>query len=82
MKYIQFFLIFLLSIPVFAQKPPKPYGEVPSKRQLAWHDLEMYGLVHFKPTTFQNKEWGYGDADPKTFNPTLKLRSKHLLLLL
>lgn len=54
----------------FAQTPPKPYGAVPSERQLAWHDVEMYGLVHFTPTTFEDKEWGYGDADPKIFNPT------------
>ncbi len=69
MKLFFLFLSFI-SINVFAQNPPKPYGEVPSKRQLAWHEIEMYGLVHFTPTTFENKEWGYGDADPKTFNPT------------
>lgn len=54
----------------FAQTAPKPYGITPSKRQLAWHEVEVYGLVHFTPTTFENKEWGYGDADPKSFNPT------------
>ncbi len=69
MKLFFLFLSFI-SINAFAQNPPKPYGEIPSKRQLAWHETEMYGLVHFTPTTFENKEWGYGDADPKTFNPT------------
>ncbi|MEE1946805.1 alpha-L-fucosidase [Pedobacter sp. KR3-3] len=54
----------------YAQKPIKPYGATPSKRQLAWHDVEVYGLIHFTPTTFEDKEWGYGDADPKIFNPT------------
>ncbi|WP_421945812.1 alpha-L-fucosidase [Pedobacter sp.] len=60
----------LISINVFAQQAPKPYGAVPSKRQLAWHDIEVYGLIHFTPTTFENKEWGFGDADPKSFNPS------------
>ncbi len=46
-----------------------PYGAVPSSRQLAWHEMDQYVLVHFTPTTFENKEWGYGDADPKIFNP-------------
>jgi len=55
-----------------AQKvaPPAPYGVLPSEPQLQWQELEQYVLVHFTPTTFQNKEWGYGDADPKIFNPT------------
>lgn len=49
--------------------PPKPYGAVPSERQLKWHEMDTYCLIHFTPTTFQNKEWGYGDADPAIFNP-------------
>lgn len=48
----------------------KPYGALPSERQLKWHEMEMYCLIHFTPTTFQDKEWGFGDADPVIFNPT------------
>ncbi|GAA4802287.1 alpha-L-fucosidase [Olivibacter ginsenosidimutans] len=48
---------------------PKPYGALPSARQLAWQETELYCLIHFTPTTFQDKEWGYGDADPSLFNP-------------
>ena len=59
------------SVSVKAQvAPPKPFGVLPSARQLQWHEKEMYVLVHFTPTTFENKEWGYGDADPSIFNPT------------
>lgn len=70
MKPILLFLFLSFSTGIFAQTPPKPYGAIPERRQLTWHDIEMYGLVHFTPTTFENKEWGYGDANPKMFNPT------------
>lgn len=53
-----------------AIKDPKPYGAIPSARQIKWQETEMYAIVHFTPTTFENKEWGYGDADPKIFNPS------------
>jgi alpha-L-fucosidase len=57
---------------VFSQgvPPPEPYGPVPSERQLAWHETGFYAIIHFTPTTFENKEWGYGDADPVIFNPS------------
>ncbi|GAB3175788.1 alpha-L-fucosidase [Telluribacter humicola] len=63
-------LFALITHSLLAQVPPKPYGALPSERQLKWHDTELYGLIHFTPTTYENKEWGYGDADPKVFNPT------------
>lgn len=53
-----------------AQQAPQPYGALPSERQLKWHEMETYCLIHYTPTTFQDKEWGYGDADPKIFNPS------------
>ena len=48
---------------------PKPFGPTPTNAQLNWHQLEVYGLIHFTPTTYQNKEWGFGDASPSIFNP-------------
>lgn len=47
----------------------KSFGVTPSERQLQWHMLDMYVIIHFTPTTFENKEWGYGDANPSIFNP-------------
>ena len=54
---------------VWAQVPPAPYGVLPTTRQLRWHEMEMYGLIHFGLNTYQDKEWGYGDANPQLFNP-------------
>ena len=61
--------LLFLNQSLLAQDPPAPYGALPSERQLKWHETEVYGLVHFTPTTFENKEWGYGDANPSIFNP-------------
>ncbi|MGC4034955.1 MAG: alpha-L-fucosidase [Chitinophagaceae bacterium] len=51
-------------------KEPEPYGVIPKDYQLKILEIERYALMHFTPTTYQNKEWGFGDADPKIFNPT------------
>ena len=70
MKFIIYLLFFTAIQHLQAQdKAPQPYGVIPSARQLKWHEMEMYVLVHFTPTTFENKEWGYGDAKPSIFNP-------------
>ncbi|MEI8074380.1 MAG: alpha-L-fucosidase [Bacteroidota bacterium] len=69
-KAFGLFLISCASLSTLAQVAPKPYGVLPTERQLAWQEREMYVIMHFTPTTFQNKEWGFGDADPAIFNPT------------
>ncbi|MGD9346902.1 MAG: alpha-L-fucosidase [Candidatus Aminicenantes bacterium] len=50
--------------------PPKPYGAVPSERQLIWHNMKYHAFIHFGPNTFTDIEWGHGDESPDVFNPS------------
>jgi alpha-L-fucosidase len=52
-----------------AVSPPKPYGPVPSERQIQLQGMELYGFMHFTVNTFTDKEWGYGDESETIFNP-------------
>lgn len=63
-------LLVSLSFSVKAQLAPKPYGALPTERQLRWQETEMYCLIHFGPDTYTNKEWGFGDENPADMNPT------------
>ncbi|WP_029273072.1 alpha-L-fucosidase [Flavobacterium sp. KJJ] len=74
MKNIFLLLSFLcITAPIYSQElanVPKPFGPLPTQKQIDWQEMEFYAFVHFSLNTFTNKEWGYGDESPALFNPT------------
>lgn len=49
---------------------PEAIQPIPEQKQVEWQQMETYAFIHFGLNTFNNQEWGYGNSDPKTFNPS------------
>ena len=66
--------IFLMTVTTYSFSDdvdaPKPYGAIPSAAQLAWHEVEAYGLVCLNMPTYTGEEWAFGDKPASLFNPT------------
>ena len=67
-RILVYFLVALLPHALIAQSTQN--NPIPSKQQLAWHEMEFYFFVHFGPNTFTDKEWGEGDEPEDLFNPS------------
>ena len=69
--FITFMLMAVLPMLGYAQSENgEPCGPVPTEDQLRWQDMEMYAFIHYSLNTYTDQEWGFGNEDPKLFNPS------------
>ncbi|MEN9907095.1 MAG: hypothetical protein RLZZ540_236 [Bacteroidota bacterium] len=51
-------------------KAQEAFGPIPTENQMNWQEMEYYAFVHLSVNTYTDMAWGFGNEDPKIFNPT------------
>ena len=71
-KFFVVIVVFLLAVNASAQDTgdKTTVGPLPNANQLRWQDMEMYAFIHYSLNTYTDQEWGFGNEDPKLFNPS------------
>ena len=62
--------LFFFPLTSYAQKAPKAIAPLPEAKQVKWQKMETIAFIHYGLNSFNDAEWGYGNVDPKTFNPS------------
>lgn len=74
MKNKMFYRVYILLFLIFSTgnqlKAQQAFGPVPSENQMRWQEMEYYAFVHLSVNTYTDMAWGFGNEDPKIFNPT------------
>ena len=60
----------LSALALKGQAQVAPCGPLPNANQLRWQEMEMYAFIHYSLNTYTDQEWGFGNEDPKLFNPS------------
>lgn len=66
-------LILLYAVCIFLganAQVEKPFGPVPTAKQVKQQNMEFYIFTHFGPNTFTDLEWGKGTEHEEVFAPT------------
>lgn len=63
-------LLFLIFSTTNQLKAQEAFGPTPSENQMNWQEMEYYAFVHLSVNTYTDMAWGFGNEDPKIFNPT------------